>query len=55
MNGENMSNFNLSGIIERLLLLDDEADLKIDDANIYRCIIVGGSALILLGYNERDT
>ncbi len=50
-----MSTFNLEGINERLLRLDEDADLLLDDNNRYFCIIVGGSALILMGYSERAT
>jgi hypothetical protein len=55
MNEDNMITFNIDGIKERLIRLDEDASLLIDDNNRYRCIIVGGSALILMGYSERAT
>lgn len=39
----------------RLLLLDEEANLLYEDSEKLYCIIVGGSALMLLGYIDRAT
>lgn len=39
----------------RLLLLDEEANLIYNDNEKLYCIIVGGSALMLLGYINRAT
>lgn len=45
----------LAEIEERLLRLDEDASLLFDDAGRFACILVGGSALILLGYVSRAT
>lgn len=42
-------------IKERLLRLDEDAALLFDDDSRFSCILVGGSALILLGYISRAT
>lgn len=42
-------------LYNRLLLLDEEASLLFDDNERFYCIIVGGSALMLLGYINRAT
>ena len=42
-------------LFNRLLMLDEEASLRYDDEERYYCIIVGGSALMLLGYIRRAT
>jgi hypothetical protein len=42
-------------LIDRLLMLDEEASLKFGDNERFYCIIVGGSALMLLGYISRAT
>lgn len=42
-------------IRERLLRLDEDAALMFDDDGRFICILVGGSALILLGYISRVT
>jgi hypothetical protein len=42
-------------LIDRLLMLDEEAFLKFGDNERFYCIIVGGSALMLLGYISRAT
>lgn len=40
----------LTEIEERLLRLDEDASLLFDGEGRFACILVGGSALILLGY-----
>ncbi len=50
-----MDEFNREGIEERLLRLDEDADLLFDDDRRFRMIIVGGSALILLETITRAT
>lgn len=42
-------------LFNRLLLLDEEAALRFDTDERFYCIIVGGSALMLLGYISRAT
>lgn len=42
-------------IVERLLRLDEDAALMFDGPGRFSCILVGGSALILLGYISRTT
>lgn len=42
-------------ITERLLRLDEDASLVFDDNSRFVCILVGGSALILMGYISRAT
>ena len=42
-------------LYKRLLLLDEEAWLLYDGKEKFYCIIVGGSALMLLGYINRAT
>ena len=42
-------------LFKRLLMLDEEASLRFDDDEKFYCIIVGGSALMLLGYINRAT
>lgn len=42
-------------IVERLLRLDEDAALMFDGPGRFSCILVGGSALILLGYISRAT
>lgn len=42
-------------LFDRLLMLDEEAYLRFDDDERFYCIIVGGSALMLLGYISRAT
>ena len=42
-------------LYDRLLMLDEEAALRYDDCERFYCIIVGGSALLLLGYVNRAT
>jgi len=44
----------LQDLKERLLRLDEDAYL-LDDENVYSCFIVGGGALILMGYIIRAT
>ncbi len=44
-----------SDLCKRLLMLDEEAALRFDDEERFYCIIVGGSALMLLGYISRAT
>jgi hypothetical protein len=46
---------NREDILERLDKMDMEAFATIDDSNIYRLIIVGGSGLVLLGTISRAT
>jgi hypothetical protein len=46
---------NAEEIRERLLRLDEDAALLFDGSDRFVCIIVGGSALILLGYISRAT
>ncbi len=46
---------NLIEIKERLLRLDEDAELTFSDAHEFKCYIVGGGALILLGYIVRGT
>lgn len=41
-------------LIDRLRRLNEDASF-LDDQNTYKCIIVGGGALILLGYRQRAT
>ena len=45
----------LKDIETRLLRLDEDADLLFEDDGRFTCILVGGSALILLGYITRAT
>lgn len=45
----------LTEIEERLLRLDEDASLLFDGEGRFACILVGGSALILLGYISRAT
>jgi len=47
--------FELKDLTDRLLRLDEDARLILDDDNIYSCVIVGGGALILMGYITRAT
>lgn len=42
-------------LIYRLKRLDEDANLELDDENVYSCVIVGGGALILLGYRVKAT
>lgn len=42
-------------LIQRLMMLDEEADLLYSGGEKLYCIIVGGSALMLLGYVNRVT
>ena len=42
-------------LIQRLMLLDEEAYLLYPGADKFYCIIVGGSALMLMGYVNRVT
>lgn len=42
-------------ITQRLLRLDEDAALMFDGPDRFSCILVGGSALILLGYISRAT
>mgnify|MGYP007096547360 CR=1 FL=1 len=44
-----------SDLVERLLRLDEDADLLFDSANRFRIVIVGGSAFILLERLSRST
>lgn len=46
---------NKQEVYERLLQLDEEASLMFDDNDKYFCVIVGGTALLLLGYISRAT
>ena len=46
---------NREDILERLDKMDMEAFVTIDDANMYRLVIVGGSGLVLLGTISRAT
>lgn len=43
-----MSGFYLDDLLERLMRLDEDADLLFDDDRRFKLVIVGGSALILL-------
>jgi hypothetical protein len=45
----------VNDIKERLLRLDEDASLLLNDENKYRCFIVGGGALVLMGYISRAT
>ena len=45
----------IKDIEERLLRLDEDADLLFEGEGRFTCILVGGSALILLGYITRAT
>lgn len=45
----------LEDIQYRLLQLDEDADLMFDEEQHFICIIVGGSAFVLLGYSTRAT
>lgn len=45
----------LDDIRQRLLRLDEDADLMFGDEDRFICIIVGGSAFVLLGYSTRAT
>jgi hypothetical protein len=45
----------LQDLTERLLRLDEDAYLSSKDENKYSCVIVGGGALILMGYITRAT
>ena len=45
----------LEDIHRRLLRLDEDADLMFDEEKHFICIIVGGSAFVLLGYSSRAT
>lgn len=42
-------------LIDRLLRLDEDARLQFDDDVDYQCVIVGGGALILMGFTVRVT
>lgn len=42
-------------ILERLLLLDEEAELVFPEDISFSCYIVGGGALLLMGYISRST
>lgn len=42
-------------LIERLKRLDEDASLTLQDDNTYECVIVGGGALILMGFISRAT
>lgn len=42
-------------LIGRLLRLDEDAYLQFDDGIDYQCVIVGGGALILMGFSVRVT
>ena len=46
---------NIIEIKDRLLRLDEEAELTFSEAHEFKCYIVGGGALILLGYIVRGT
>lgn len=46
---------NIQDIKDRLLRLDEDADLLFDNEDRLSCVLVGGSALILLGYISRAT
>ena len=45
----------LEDIQHRLLQLDEDADLMFEEDQHFICIIVGGSAFVLLGYSTRVT
>jgi hypothetical protein len=45
----------LDDIRQRLLQLDEDADLMFEEDQRFICIIVGGSAFALLGYSTRAT
>lgn len=42
-------------LIDRLLRLDEDAYLQFDDDMEYRCVIVGGGALVLMNFFTRVT
>lgn len=42
-------------LVERLRRLDEDAYLQFDDDVDYQCVIVGGGALILMGFSVRAT
>ena len=46
---------NLNDIEERLLRLDEDADLTFDEDIEFECYIVGGGALMIMGYITRAT
>ena len=46
---------NREDILERLDKMDMEAFATIDDSNMYKLVIVGGSGLVLLGTISRAT
>jgi hypothetical protein len=47
--------FDLQELQDRLLRLDEDVQLLLDGENIYSCYIVGGGALILMGFIDRAT
>lgn len=46
---------NITEIKDRLLRLDEDAELTFSEAHEFKCYIVGGGALILMGYIIRGT
>ena len=50
-----MDGFFKEDLLERLMRLDEDADLLVDDDRRFRMVIVGGSALILLETITRAT